>query len=108
MKRLVRRSVNKGLIAATALFVCAAALFIFVLSRTDATSRARQEEQLEQALIRAAVTCYAVEGRYPEDLDYISEKYGVTVDAARYTVSYDIIGSNLMPVINVSAKEDGR
>lgn len=56
---------------------------------------------LEQALRRAAVTCYAAEGVYPPDLAYLTEHYGIVIDEARYTIFYEVFGENLMPEITV-------
>lgn len=56
---------------------------------------------LEQALRRAAVTCYAAEGAYPPDLAYLTEHYGIVIDAERYSVFYEVFGENLMPEITV-------
>ncbi len=56
---------------------------------------------LEQALRRAAVQCYALEGRYPATLDELLQKSGVSPDASLYAVYYMPSGSNLMPDVAV-------
>lgn len=61
----------------------------------------------EQAVRQAAVTCYAVEGAYPESYEYLKEHYGVAVDESKYTVFYEIFASNLMPEITVVERWDG-
>jgi hypothetical protein len=66
------------------------------------TNRSDDErEQLEAAVRRAAVACYAAEGVYPPNLAYLQEHYGIQIDETRYTVSYIIFGSNMMPDITV-------
>ncbi|MBQ9992798.1 MAG: hypothetical protein IJP33_05165 [Firmicutes bacterium] len=60
-------------------------------------------EQLENALRRSAVACYAAEGIYPPTLDYLTEHYGVQI-GEEYTVFYEIFASNLMPEITVLKK----
>lgn len=62
-------------------------------------------QQLETALRRAAVACYATEGIYPPTLDYITEHYGIQIDQSRYAVFYEIFAENLMPDITVLVKE---
>lgn len=57
--------------------------------------------QLEQALRRGCVACYAAEGRYPPDLEYLREHYGVQINEESYTVVYDISAPNFMPDITV-------
>lgn len=63
----------------------------------------RQEERiiLERALKRAAVQCYAIEGRYPPDRYYIEKHYGVMIDESDYNVYYEVFADNMMPEIQV-------
>lgn len=65
----------------------------------EATQQGRQ--QLEDALRRAAVACYAAEGVYPPDVDYLIDHYGISFDAERYAVFYEVFAENLMPEITV-------
>lgn len=60
--------------------------------------------QLEQAVRQAAVACYAAEGVYPPDTEYLQKHYGLQVDDARYVVFYEVFAENLMPVITVLEK----
>lgn len=62
-------------------------------------------QQLEEALRRAAVACYAAEGVYPPSLSYLEQHYGVQLDKERYTVFYEVFADNLMPEITVLEKE---
>ena len=49
-------------------------LFFFTaLSNLDQGRDAQGRQQLEDALRRAAVACYAAEGVYPPDLAYLEE-----------------------------------
>lgn len=61
-------------------------------------------QQLETALRRAAVACYASEGIYPPTLAYLTEHYGIQIDQTRYSVFYEIFAENLMPQITVLVK----
>lgn len=81
-----------------AAIVAAVVLFTGVLGQradSEALSLA------EQTLRRSAVECYALEGVYPADVDYLYENYGVSVDRERYIVHYEYVASNLMPNITV-------
>lgn len=62
---------------------------------------------LGNSLRRAAVHCYAVEGRYPPDLDYLCATYGVGYDKERFAVYYTTVASNLMPDITVLELGEG-
>lgn len=71
------------------------------LSNLDRDHSAQDKQQLENALWRCAVACYAAEGMYPPDLKYLEDNYGVQINKERYTVKYEYIASNLMPDITV-------
>lgn len=68
---------------------------------------AEERTALEERLHRAAVHCYAVEGRYPPSLEYLCLSYGVRVDESKYYVFYERPAANLMPEITVVDAEEG-
>lgn len=81
----------------------AAALLCFstALNSLDAGRAEEDMRQLEETLRRGCVACYAAEGVYPPNLEYLKEHYGLQVDEARYTVRYSAFAENLMPDITV-------
>ena len=83
--------------------VFAAILFIFVLITDRIGSLKWREESriVYDAVHRAALTCYAVEGAYPDSLDYLKEHYGLKYDEENYFVTYDAFASNMSPDIYV-------
>ena len=46
-------------------------------------------------------SCYAVEGRYPESLEYLEENYGIRVDREEYLVLYEVFADNVKPRFRV-------
>ncbi|MDE7003252.1 MAG: hypothetical protein K2P08_02355 [Oscillospiraceae bacterium] len=81
----------------------AAALLCFtaaVDSLEDGQS-AQRLQQVEQAVRRSCVSCYALEGTYPPDLDYLKDRYGLQIDEEEYIVRYSAVAQNLMPDIHV-------
>ena len=60
------------------------------------------ETALRQAVIDAAVQCYAVEGKYPESL--LEQDYGVQINHERFIVTYDVFASNQLPDVTVLEK----
>ncbi len=88
---------------------CAAVLavllwFLTAVGNLSRGNRQEGREQLETALRRSAVACYAAEGIYPPTLEYLTEHYGVQI-GEEYIVFYEIFASNLMPDITVLEKE---
>lgn len=85
--------------------VIVALCFFTALSNLENGRDDQGRRQLEEALRRSAVACYAAEGIYPPDLTYLEEHYGLQIDTDRYTVYYDVFASNLMPDITVLENE---
>ena len=84
------------------------ALLLWFFPAVNSLSTGQHEEgraQLEMALRRATVACYATEGIYPPSLDYLRQHYGIQIDKSRYSVFYEIFADNLMPEITVLVKE---
>lgn len=77
------------------------AIFIIGVNYVSATSIDSQQDSLERAIAKDVAQCYAVEGAYPADLNYLSEHYGLTYDDSLFYVDYQSIGSNIYPDITV-------
>lgn len=82
-------------------FLCAVLLLWMGSRRLGQTAEREQTELLTEALNQAVVSCYAVEGRYPESLGYLIENYGIQVDQEKYVVVYDIFADNIRPQVQV-------
>ncbi len=79
--------------------------FVTAVSGLKDGNSTEEKAQLEEAIRRSVITCYATEGVYPPDFAYIKEKYGVLVDESRYLVVYDVFAENLMPDITVLERD---
>lgn len=75
--------------------------FVTSVSVLDGDRQKEGKRQLEEVLRRTAVACYASEGFYPPDLEYMQQYYGLRYDEEQYVVYYNIFASNLMPDITV-------
>lgn len=98
------KSVPAGLIISVALLVLVMAAGVFGLRTADEARGAEGVRVLEDSIRRAAVSCYAIEGRYPDTLLYLEENYGVYVDEEEYAVFYEVFATNIMPEITVIEK----
>ena len=76
-------------------------LFLLGLNNISGMTVRQEAEGLESSIRRSAVHCYALEGFYPDSLDYLQRHYGLTYDEEKYVISYEVIGSNLMPDVSV-------
>ena len=75
-------------------------IFIGIQQIFDSTSD-KEKESLQNAITRNIIECYALEGRYPESLDYIEEHYGLTYNKDKFYVAYNPIAENMMPDVTI-------
>ena len=59
---------------------------------------------IRAAVQRSALQCYAVEGAYPPDLQYLEDNYGLQVNKKDFYVTYEAFASNLPPTIRVTVR----
>ena len=59
---------------------------------------------IREAVQRSALQCYAVEGAYPSDLQYLEENYGLQVNREDFYVTYEAFASNLPPTVRVTMR----
>lgn len=76
-----------------------------LVSRVGTSSDNAQTQFVTDAVQNAALTCYAVEGAYPDDVEYLRTHYGLAYDQDRYMVRYSAFASNLLPEIYVTEVE---
>jgi hypothetical protein len=88
------------LVLAFVMILLAAAAFIS-LSHFWQGADPERTEMVVEAIRKAAVQCYALEGSYPPDVDYLISHYGLQLDLNRYACRYEVFASNIMPEIEV-------
>lgn len=96
----------RTLILSACIFLLIAFAFYNGTSSLSSDMTRRQKESLINALNRSITYCYAVEGAYPESLDYITKYYGVTYDEELFFVDYKINGANIWPDVTIIEKGD--
>lgn len=81
------------------------ALLVFAAEHIGNANDVEQLDILNQSLSRSVTACYALEGAYPPNLDYLVKHYGLTYDTDKYFIDYQYIGSNLRPDITIIKKD---
>lgn len=83
-----------------------ATLIFLVIAVNMIDSRASKEEidNLDRAVTQCITTCYALEGAYPPNLDYLKVNYGLTYNETRFYIDYRPIASNLRPDFTIIPK----
>lgn len=97
-----------GFLRSAAVFVALMFAALALLSVVDKKTQNEQTALLEQAVRRAVITCYAVEGRYPDTIEYLQKHYGLAYDSHRFIIRYDAFASNVMPDIVIMVRGGGR
>jgi len=99
-----RHGLRRGAAAALAVFALIFSAAVFLIDYIANASDDAQTEMIGNAVRNAALTCYAVEGAYPADIEYLVEHYGLAYDESRYLVSYEAFASNIFPDIAVNVR----
>lgn len=86
------------------LILLAAALCLMLLPRLGRQIREESRGAIRDAVLRSAMECYAVEGVYPESLDYLEQHYGLRVNHRDFIVTYEVFASNQPPSVQVLLK----
>lgn len=83
------------------LFLAIFAIFLTGLNSTQEESRQEGLRIVEESISRSIVTCYSIEGIYPDGLAHLQENYGLVIDESKYYVQYEVFASNIMPQVTV-------
>ena len=76
-------------------------VFLYGVNYVSSSSYEGQLESLQNAVSRDVAQCYAVEGTYPPNIDYLYDHYGLTYNEDLFYVDYQFIGSNMYPDITI-------
>lgn len=102
-----RRGTLVRIVLSLLLFLAVAALFLYGLYSISRSAREEQLLTVERAIRKSLVSCYAIEGVYPESLSYLEEHYGLVIDHEKYVVEYDAFASNVLPSVQVVLRGSG-
>ncbi|MDO4198729.1 MAG: hypothetical protein Q4D13_07055 [Erysipelotrichaceae bacterium] len=86
------------------LFLLCAVILFMGFNSISSSSSSSDLSRVEDSLRKGIIECYAIEGKYPESLDYLRENYGVYFDEESYQLHYRYLGANMMPELMVFEK----
>lgn len=99
--RFIRR-----LVLTLVVFALLLSASLLALGRLERSSQRESLATVRDSIRRALVTCYAVEGSYPDSIDYLVANYGLAFDTEQIHVYYDAFASNIMPEVEVTLRGD--
>ena len=85
-------------------FVALLAILMFGMTLAVDTSYRQQYEVTMNSIMRAIADCYAIEGYYPPNMDYLYVNYNVSVDNNKYYVLYEVFAPNIRPTVRLIDK----
>lgn len=84
-----------------ALFAVVAVWVAWGVREAARLSDAEGLRMAQEAVERAVVSCYALEGVYPATYEELKSKSGLAVNEEKYIVFYDVFASNIRPSVTV-------
>ena len=86
-----------------------AAVAVWMVRGVREAARISDEEGLrlaEEAVERAVISCYSIDGVYPATYEELKIRSGLAIDEEKYIVRYDIFASNLRPSVTVMERRE--
>lgn len=108
MKRFKAKKAKRPLAGILSVLLLAVVLFLFVigLNNIQTSNEAEQARLLENSVTRSITACYALEGAYPPNIEYLTEHYGLVYDEDKYFIDYQYIGANLRPDVTIIKRNE--
>ncbi len=81
-----------------------AAVAVWMIRGVQEAAQVSDQEGLrmaQEAVERAVVSCFSLEGVYPATYEDLKAKSGLAIDEEKYIVFYDIFASNIRPTVTV-------
>ncbi len=88
--------------------ICVLALCVSLAGYIGKKQNTEETRIVKDAVREAVMTCYAVEGAYPDSVDYLREHYRLAYDENRYMVNLNAFATNRAPdiyVVEIGASE---
>ena len=104
-KKQKKSGIFTELILSSVIFIIVFVLFCTGIASVGQTASEQQLANVRRAVTQSVVHCYAVEGRYPESIEYLEQNYGLNINRDKYLIHYTVFASNIMPEISVTEKQ---
>ena len=92
----------------TIIITTALALSIFLsglaIYSIEKDANTRETTAIKAVIDKALLQCYALEGSYPTDVQYLADNYGIILNENDYFYYYEAYGANIFPDVTVLKK----
>jgi hypothetical protein len=93
-----------GAILPTIIFLCFFLLLYLGISNVSTSAEKQNRRIVQDALYRSVVQCYAIEGMYPPDIQYLKDHYGLVYNHDQFIIHYEAFAANILPSMIVIDK----
>ena len=101
------KNISKKDVAAILIFIALIVAFVLLITNITNKSSGRELRIVREAVKNAALTCYVVEGTYPESVQYLRDNYNLSYNEDKYFVSFsdkNWFASKVLPDIIVEER----
>lgn len=102
----MREKISPLTVVGIALFLALLAWLAAAIGNMRSANSKQKLESVRGSVENGITLCYAIEGAYPESLEYLTESYGVVYDSDRYIVHYGYFAANIRPSVAVMERTD--
>ena len=102
------RTTSRHILLAVILIIVALAIALVAWSaivRVSADMAEQSAGTIKAEVVDAAVQCFAIEGSYPSSRAHLEDDYGLKINHDDYIVTYNCFASNVMPQVEVLARD---
>ena len=92
---------NKKLILPPVLLLIILMFLLYGVKDATGNAERLQSELTMHAITRALADCYAIEGHYPPNIQYLFDNYGVKVDEEQFFILYRVFAPNISPTVRL-------
>lgn len=100
MKSIYRLK-NIQLIVTLIVLIVFIAVVISGLSSYSSSLDEVETDRIKQVVEKYAIQCYATEGAYPPNVQYLSDHYGLVLNEEKYIYEYEAVAENIKPLIQI-------
>lgn len=90
-----------SMLVSLAVMAAIALLVIINVRQYGSGYNASRLNEIRSTVLSSVSQCYALEGAYPPDLEYLEDNYGLIMDKSRYIYHYEMFASNIFPDVKV-------
>lgn len=98
-----RQSIQRvlGYFLPVLLFSAMMVWLIIGLFGVDNVADEQELENVKSSIEKGVTMCYAIEGKYPDSIEYLRDNYGIVINEDKYIVHYECFADNIRPAVSI-------